>query len=291
MDAMSVAESVSSEGKPGTEMQAHGRTPTIPVGTPVPIGGLQDIRRPQRFLSSHGQVQHHIPHQQQKFTQQVHMPGMPPQTVMMQPVGYPPHAMPMHAPQWQGGQSGHLQCVMVMVPATDSMPSVLERPDVGQTETEEETPTPQVDMGWNSHYTPAGIVHGTPQALMHQHHVLQPIPAQYGYPMVQAGLRYYVTPQQVQWHPAQAQQVQAPPVTHPEKEVPLPPLNPDYAAYAFKKSFDFAEGGIIYSAPSNVKSKTEQLDSEYAMYSFKGPIEEAGTVYEAPYSDYQQKNK
>lgn len=96
----------------------------------------------------------------------------------------------------------------------------------------------------------------------------------------------------MQWQSAQTQQVQVPPATQPEKEVPLPPLNPEYAAYAFKKPFDSIEGGIVYQAPSGVNdSETTSLSSRYAMYAFKQPIldQENGAVYEAPCSDYKRK--
>jgi hypothetical protein len=210
------------------------------------------MRPPQRYVSSHQQVQHRIPHQQQQFMQQYHMLGGMPHTVVMQPVGYPP--------------------------------------------LEEDSPAPQMDglQGWNPHTGNPAVVHGAvpyhlpPQmayepAFMYHHHGLQPPPVQYGYATVQAGLRYHVAPQQVQWHSAQAQQVQAQPVSQPGKEVQLGPLNPDYAAYAFQDPFDSNGGGIVYEAPPSAKgSETTGLSAKYAMFAFKKPSEEEGTTYEAP---------
>jgi len=140
--------------------------------------------------------------------QQFHMLGMP-HTVVRQPVGYPPHTMPVQATQWHGGQSSQNPCGMVVAPAAESMPSVSERPEAandrleGQTETEEDPPTPQMDavQGWSAPCATGipAIVHGAvpytlaPQmacepAFMYHHHGFQPHPAQYGYSTVQAGL-------------------------------------------------------------------------------------------------------
>lgn len=304
-DTISLGESASSDGpkngSPATGPHLLGWASSNPVGTSV-IARQQNIHDTQRFLSSvssHQQVQHGIPHPQQQFMQQVHVPGMPAPTVIMQQVqqvGYPPHAMPMQTAQWQGGQGGQNPNGVVIMPSAESMPSVSESPDAGNvtersecmTETGEETPTSQVDnvQGWSPQYMPTGIVHGTslgsnhehvvhgavPYALapqmpfMHQHHVLQPIPAQYTYPTVQAAPRYFVAPQQLQWHPLQSQQVQPQPAAQPEKEVLIPPFNPQ---------------GVN-------DSLTNELHSSYAMYAFRAPFEGDGIVYEAPCSHYTQ---
>jgi len=140
-------------------------------------------------------------------------------------------------------------------------------------------------------YAPVGMVHGHPvvyegceQAVMYQHPFLQPMPAPYGYPAMQAGLQYYViTPQQVEWHPAQ--QVQTP-LTQAgnEKEKVLTPPNPDYAMYAFKKPFGSIEGGKIYEAPSyDLKaSQKDQDSSAYAASGFQESVPLDGIVYETP---------